>query len=242
MPQSEHGHWQQPNPRQVFQEQQRQQHEQRLRQQEILRQQHEIFLRQQHEHLHQQHQERQWQQASALTPEESAGRSKPRAFPNHGGRPLYDDSVLWYTNAAPVSRSMDSLPSLPSLRGQLYPNSQQQSSLQFVSIGGGQSQGGEIEGASEYSRATAESSNENDSDTSDVAENPLIEGIDKDMIEAQHMIEQMYIEPFDTIEGAGPDDSFEIPFDPNLVCPKCGRQFRRGEIQKLRKHHRACQE
>ena len=94
----------------------------------------------------------------------------------------------------------------------------------------------------EYSRATAESSSEHKSDTSDVAENPLIEGIDKDMIEAQHVIEKMYVEPADTIEGAGPDDSFEIPFDPNLVCPKCGRQFRRGEIQKLRKHHITCQE
>ena len=36
------------------------------------------------------------------------------------------------------------------------------------------------------------------------------------------------------------DDDLQIPFDPNLVCPKCGRQFRRGEIQKLRKHHADC--
>ena len=33
------------------------------------------------------------------------------------------------------------------------------------------------------------------------------------------------------------EDSFEIPLDPNLICPKCGKQFRRGEIQYLRRHH-----
>ena len=33
------------------------------------------------------------------------------------------------------------------------------------------------------------------------------------------------------------EDSYEIPFDPNLICPKCGKQFRRGEIQYLRRHH-----
>ena len=32
----------------------------------------------------------------------------------------------------------------------------------------------------------------------------------------------------------------EIPFDPSLVCPKCGRQFHRGEIQKSRKHCEEC--
>ena len=91
-----------------------------------------------------------------------------------------------------------------------------------------------------YSSATAESSSKhNESDTSDVAENPLIEGIDKDMLEAQHEIEKMYVEPAESI---GSDDSFQIPFDPNLICPKCGRQFRRGEIQKLRKHHDGCQQ
>ena len=26
------------------------------------------------------------------------------------------------------------------------------------------------------------------------------------------------------------------PYDPNLVCPRCGRQYRVGEIQKLKRH------
>ena len=94
-----------------------------------------------------------------------------------------------------------------------------------------------------YSSATAESSSKrNESDTSDVAENPLIEGIDKDMLEAQREVEKMYVEPAESIEGTAHDDSFQIPFDPLLICPKCGRQFRRGEIQKLRKHHDGCQQ
>ena len=32
------------------------------------------------------------------------------------------------------------------------------------------------------------------------------------------------------------DDGEGIPFDPNLVCPKCRMRFREGEIQKFRRH------
>ena len=90
-----------------------------------------------------------------------------------------------------------------------------------------------------YSSATKELSSEQPaSDTSDVPENPLIEGIDKDMLAAQDEVHKMYADPNESIND--PEQSFEIPFDPNLVCPKCGRQFRRGEIQKFRKHHEGC--
>ena len=27
-----------------------------------------------------------------------------------------------------------------------------------------------------------------------------------------------------------------LPYDPNLVCPKCGKRYRVGEIQKLGRH------
>ena len=90
-----------------------------------------------------------------------------------------------------------------------------------------------------YSSATTESSGgQHESDNSDVAENPLIEGIDKDMLAAQDEVHKMYADPNDSVTD--PEQSFEIPFDPNLICPKCGRQFRRGEIQKFRKHHEGC--
>uniref|UniRef100_A0A1X7T242 Uncharacterized protein n=1 Tax=Amphimedon queenslandica TaxID=400682 RepID=A0A1X7T242_AMPQE len=32
------------------------------------------------------------------------------------------------------------------------------------------------------------------------------------------------------------DDDKGRPLDPNLVCPKCRKQYRVGEIQKLRRH------
>ena len=36
------------------------------------------------------------------------------------------------------------------------------------------------------------------------------------------------------------DQPIELLYDPNLVCPKCGGQFRKGEIQKFWKHHEGC--
>ena len=32
----------------------------------------------------------------------------------------------------------------------------------------------------------------------------------------------------------------EVPFDPNLTCPHCGRQFRKGCIQSFREHASSC--
>lgn len=49
--------------------------------------------------------------------------------------------------------------------------------------------------------------------------------------------QQLNPAPDDRAPSDSPGDSFEIPYDPNLVCPRCGRQFRRGEIQKLRRHY-----
>ena len=28
----------------------------------------------------------------------------------------------------------------------------------------------------------------------------------------------------------------QLPYDPNLVCPKCGEMFCHGEIQKFKRH------
>ncbi len=36
------------------------------------------------------------------------------------------------------------------------------------------------------------------------------------------------------------EEGDQVPFDPNLVCFKCGRQFRLGEIQKYKKHVSSC--
>ena len=32
------------------------------------------------------------------------------------------------------------------------------------------------------------------------------------------------------------DNDSSIPYDPNLVCPKCGKKYRNGEIQKFKRH------
>ena len=40
----------------------------------------------------------------------------------------------------------------------------------------------------------------------------------------------------DTDEVIFDDEDSPLPYDPNLVCPKCGRQYRVGEIQKLKRH------
>ena len=40
----------------------------------------------------------------------------------------------------------------------------------------------------------------------------------------------------DTDEVIFDDEDSLLPYDPNLVCPKCGRQYRVGEIQKLKRH------
>jgi hypothetical protein len=32
------------------------------------------------------------------------------------------------------------------------------------------------------------------------------------------------------------DEDSSLPYDPNLVCPKCGKQYRIGQIQYLRRH------
>jgi hypothetical protein len=32
------------------------------------------------------------------------------------------------------------------------------------------------------------------------------------------------------------DEDSSLPYDPNLVCPKCGKKYRIGQIQYLRVH------
>ena len=46
----------------------------------------------------------------------------------------------------------------------------------------------------------------------------------------------------DELEESGEnlDDDDDRPYDPNLVCPKCGKQYRVGEIQKIKQHILRC--
>ena len=73
-----------------------------------------------------------------------------------------------------------------------------------------------------------------DSDT-DIEENPLLENIDVQIHEMAEEVRRMSRRP-DTQEVLFDDEDSSLPYDPNLVCPKCGRQYRVGEIQKLKRH------
>ena len=67
-----------------------------------------------------------------------------------------------------------------------------------------------------------------------VQENILLQGIDDDIHQA---VEEVQKEEEDENEAS----LSEVPFDPNLVCPLCMKQFRLGEIQKYRRHVGKCQ-
>ncbi len=69
--------------------------------------------------------------------------------------------------------------------------------------------------------------------SSSVQENILLQGIDRDIKDAAKFV----IHEGDELESMGPN----APFDPNLICPLCMRNFRVGEIQKYRKHVNTCQ-
>ncbi len=68
---------------------------------------------------------------------------------------------------------------------------------------------------------------------SNVQENILLQGIGRDIEDAAKFV----FHEGDELESMAPD----APFDPNLICPLCMRNFRVGEIQKYKKHVNTCQ-
>ena len=44
----------------------------------------------------------------------------------------------------------------------------------------------------------------------------------------------------DELEESGENLDDDRPYDPNLVCPKCGKQYRVGGIQKMKRHILKC--
>ena len=59
--------------------------------------------------------------------------------------------------------------------------------------------------------------------------------ITKEIHEMAEEVRRMSKRP-DTDEVLFDDEDSSLPYDPNLVCPKCGRQYRVGEIQKIKRH------
>ena len=75
---------------------------------------------------------------------------------------------------------------------------------------------------------------QDDSD-SDIEENKLIDNIDEEIQQMAEDVRKGSRGP-STAEVLFDDSDSSLPYDPNLVCPKCGKQYRVGEIQKLRRH------
>ena len=74
-----------------------------------------------------------------------------------------------------------------------------------------------------------------DDSDSDIEENVLLKGIDDEIHEMAEEVRRMSRRPV-TDEIILDNEDSSLPYDPNLVCPKCGRQYRVGEIQKLKRH------
>ena len=66
-----------------------------------------------------------------------------------------------------------------------------------------------------------------------VHDNRLEQGIDQDIGAAANDIKAQ-------TRDEGGQGSEGAPFDPNLVCPTCGKKFRIGQIQVFRQHAGAC--
>ena len=68
----------------------------------------------------------------------------------------------------------------------------------------------------------------------DIFENPLLENIDRDIqFYADHVRE---ITKHPTTAEVDADEHSSLPYDPNLVCHKCGKRYHIGEIQKFKRH------
>jgi hypothetical protein len=63
----------------------------------------------------------------------------------------------------------------------------------------------------------------------------LLVGIDDEIQYYAEEVRRMSRPP-NTEEVMREDDDSSLPYDPNLVCPKCGKQYRIGQIQYLRRH------
>ena len=68
----------------------------------------------------------------------------------------------------------------------------------------------------------------------DIFENPLLENIDRDIQYYADHVREITKRP--TTAEVDVDDHSSLPYDPNLVCHKCGKRYHIGEIQKFKRH------
>ena len=68
----------------------------------------------------------------------------------------------------------------------------------------------------------------------DIPENELFQNIDQEIQYYANEVRDMTKRP--TTAEVDIDDHSSLPYDPNLVCHKCGKRYRIGEIQKFKCH------
>ena len=74
-----------------------------------------------------------------------------------------------------------------------------------------------------------------DDSDSDIEETVILLGIDDEIHEMAEEVRRMSRRP-SADEVLFDDEDSSLPYDPNLICPKCGRQYRVGGIQKFKRH------
>ena len=90
-------------------------------------------------------------------------------------------------------------------------------------------------------RALSSSSMTSSGDTETPGES-LMDNLEREIYHAAKEVAAVSPPPDPLTEGVGgAATNSNVPFDPNLVCPRCHLQFRIGEIQKFKKHVDRCQ-
>ena len=81
----------------------------------------------------------------------------------------------------------------------------------------------------------ASESIDNTKTSEEIPENPLLQNIDQEIRDYADDVRDMTRHPT-TKEVKAENEDTSLAFDPNLVCHKCGKRYRIGEIQKFKRH------
>ena len=81
----------------------------------------------------------------------------------------------------------------------------------------------------------ASASIDNTKTSEEIPENSLLQNIDQEIQDYANDVRDMTRRPT-TKEVEAENEDTSLAFDPNLVCYKCGKRYRIGEIQKFKRH------
>ena len=136
---------------------------------------------------------------------------------------LLADQALWELEKAEMERASNQRNcdlSQPTSTG--YPLSSSESRAQAQDKKVGEMVGG------------ASGSIDNTKTSEEIPENSLLQNIDQEIQDYANDVRDMTRRP--TTKEVEAENDTSLAFDPNLVCYKCGKQYRIGEIQKFKRH------